>query len=1000
MAKIEFAQKGAKSASLKVASTFAAPEETRTRHFKKTEALAKDELLVQWSAEATTTIRAQIHKQLETEVVETLHTKAMKTSGTGVLEVVINKKSNRSLSQLQKEFSNEATVIFAEPNQTISIQAMSNDPKINNLWGMQGNYGSKATTAWDQNYIGSSKIVTGIIDSGIDYTHQDLYLNIWLNQGEIRSLSFFSFLQDTDKDGLITFRDLNSSINLTNPSANLKDWNTNGYIDAGDLLNNQSGWEDGKDNDINGYIDDLIGWDFVNKDNDPYDDNSHGTHVAGTIGVIGNNNTGVSGLNWQTQMIALKTLSGAGSGSLSSAVRATDYFTTAKVQATSRNESCRFIGTNNSWGGGGYSQALADSIKRASDQNLLFIAAAGNGGSDGISDNNDIYQNYPSNYTNSNVIAVASLTSTGALSSFSNYGAVSVDLGAAGSSILSTLPGNQYGTYSGTSMATPHVTGALALMAAAAPQATAQQLKDALLQSAVATNSLSGKTLSGGRLDVAAAISKINGIPPTATPTYNLTPSASSINEGAVITSKVTTTNLVTGSKLYYALSGTGITIADFSAGSLTGEGAIDSTGKFTFSHTIKNDLLTEGTEALSIKLYSDSSRTLQVGSTATVSIADTSKTSTTPTYTLTPSATTLNEGAVLTTTVATTGVKSGTRLYYSLSGIGIDKGDFSKGALTGLAKVDSKGAFKFAHTIKSDLKTESDETLEIKLFSDSKRTKQVGDTASVIIKDTSQTPVTSYTLTPSASSINEGAVITSKVTTTNLVTGSKLYYALSGTGITIADFSAGSLTGEGAIDSTGKFTFSHTIKNDLLTEGTEALSIKLYSDSSRTLQVGSTATVSIADTSKASTPLNLVLWGSTRNDKILGGDGNDIITGVVKKGATAVRLGKGQIDTLTGGAGKDVFVLGDSRGVFYNDNLKANSGSSDYALITDFSLIDDKLQLLSGSYLTTVSSGNLSLYWDRNNSGNLQLSGKNQDEMIALINGVTTLSSSNINWI
>ncbi|WP_295535756.1 S8 family serine peptidase [Synechococcus sp. UW140] len=888
MAKGEFAQKAAKSASLKVASTFAAPEETGTRHFKKPEALAKDELLVQWSAEATTAIRAQIHKQLETEVVETLHTKAMKTSDTGVLEVVINKKSSRSLSQLQKEFSNEATVIFAEPNQTISIQAISNDPKINNLWGMQGSYGSKATTAWDQNYIGSSKIVTGIIDSGIDYTHQDLYLNIWLNQGEIRSLSFFSFLQDIDKDGLITFRDLNSSINLTNPSANLKDWNTNGYIDAGDLLNNQSGWEDGKDNDINGYIDDLIGWDFVNKDNDPYDDNSHGTHVAGTIGAIGNNNTGVSGLNWQTQMIALKTLSGAGSGSLSSAVAATDYFTTAKVQATNRNESSRFIGTNNSWGGGGYSQALADSIKRASDQNLLFIAAAGNGGSDGISDNNDIYQNYPSNYTNSNVIAVASLTSTGALSSFSNYGAVSVDLGAPGSSILSTLPGNQYGTYSGTSMATPHVTGALALMASANLQATAQQLKDALLQSAVATTSLSGKTLSGGRLDVAAAISKLNGVPPTATPTYTLTPSSSSINEGAVLTSTVATTNLVTGSKLYYALSGTGITIADFSAGSLTGEGAIDSTGKFTFSHTIENDLLTEGTEALSIKLYSDSARTLQVGSTATVSIADTSKTSTTPTY----------------------------------------------------------------------------------------------------------------TLTPSASSINEGAVLTSTVTTTNLATGSKLYYALSGTGITIADFSAGTLTGEGATDSTGKFTFSHTIKNDLLTENTETLSIKLYSDSVRTLQVGSTATVSIADTSKASTPLNLVLWGSTSNDKILGGNGNDIITGAVKTGATAVSLGKGQIDTLTGGAGKDVFVLGDSRGVFYNDNLNANSGSSDYALITDFSLIDDKLQLLSGSYLTTVSGGNLSLYWDRNKNGSLNLSGNNQDEMIAKLSNVTSLSNTNINWI
>ena len=775
MAKEIFAQKAAKSASFKVASTFAAPEETGTRHFKKPEALAKDELLVQWSDDATTAIRSQIHKQLETEVVETLHTKAMKASGAGVLEVVINKKNSRSLSQLQIEFSNEATVIFTEPNQTVSIQAISNDPNMSNLWGMQGNYGSKGTTAWDQNYIGSSKIVTGIIDSGIDYTHQDLYLNIWLNQGEIRGLSFFSFLQDIDNDGLITFRDLNSSINLTNPSANLIDWNINGYIDAGDLLNNQSGWEDGNDFDSNGYIDDLIGWDFVNTDNDPYDDNGHGTHVAGTIGAIGNNNTGVAGLNWLTQMIALKTLSGVGSGSLSSAIRATDYFTTAKVQATNRNESSRFLGTNNSWGGGGYSQALTDSIQRASNQDLLFIAAAGNGGGDGIGDNNDIYTNYPSNYTNSNVIAVASTTSTGELSSFSNYGAVSVDLGAPGSSILSTLPGNQYGTYSGTSMATPHVTGALALMASASSQATAQQLKDALLQSTVATSSLSGKTLSGGRLDVMAAINNLKGVPPTTIPTYSLT---------------------------------------------------------------------------------------------------------------------------------------------------------------------------------------------------------------------------------PSASSINEGAVLTSTVTTTNLVIGSKLYYALDGPGITSADFSAGTITGEGVTDSTGTFTFSHIITNDLLTEGIETLSIKLYFDSALTLQVGSTAIVSIADTSKSTTPLDLVLWGSTLNDNILGGSGNDRITGVLKTGSTAVRLGKGQIDVLTGGAGMDIFVLGDLRGVFYNDQLNANSGSSDYALITDFSLIDDKLQLLSGSYLTNVNGGNLSLYWDRNNNGILNLTGRNQDEMIAQINGITTLNNTNISFI
>jgi subtilisin family serine protease len=164
-------------------------------------------------------------------------------------------------------------------------------------------------------------------------------------------------------------------------------------------------------------------------------------------------------------MAALKFIRSDGRGSTDKAVAAIDYFTTAAAQASSRSDSTRFVGTNNSWGGGGASQALANSIERANKQGLLFIAAAGNGGNDGLGDNNDLTPNYPSNYINTNVIAVASITSSGALSSFSNYGATSVDLGAGGSSILSTLPGNRYGTLSGTSMATPQVTGALALMA-------------------------------------------------------------------------------------------------------------------------------------------------------------------------------------------------------------------------------------------------------------------------------------------------------------------------------------------------------------------------------------------------------------------------------------------------------------------------------------------------------------------------------------------------------
>jgi subtilisin family serine protease len=157
---------------------------------------------------------------------------------------------------------------------------------------------------------------------------------------------------------------------------------------------------------------------------------------------------------------------GANGGSLANAVKAIDYFTELKKKGLN------IVATNNSWGGGGFSQALLDAINRGGDAGILFIAAAGNGGFDGRGDDNDKRANYPSNYQcTSNgkawdcVIAVASITSTGARSGFSNYGARTVDLGAPGSGIWSTLPYNKYGAYSGTSMATPHVTGAAALYA-------------------------------------------------------------------------------------------------------------------------------------------------------------------------------------------------------------------------------------------------------------------------------------------------------------------------------------------------------------------------------------------------------------------------------------------------------------------------------------------------------------------------------------------------------
>ena len=230
--------------------------------------------------------------------------------------------------------------------------------------------------------------------------------------------------------------------------------------------------------------------------------------------------------------------------------------------------------------------------------------------------------------------------------------------------------------------------------------------------------------------------------------TYLITTTASAINEGAILSTLAATTDVASGTTLYYSLSGTGINTADFSSGALTGSGTVASNGSFSFSHTIANDLTTEGTETLSIKLFSDSSLSTQVGSTASVGIVDSSITPVPvpmpilPTYALTPSATSINEGSTLTTSVATTNVASGTALYYSLSGTGINSSDFSSGALTGLGTVGSNGSFSFSHTLANDLTTEGTETLSIKLYSDSSRSTQVGSTASVAIADTSITPV------------------------------------------------------------------------------------------------------------------------------------------------------------------------------------------------------------------------------------------------------------------
>jgi subtilisin family serine protease len=367
-----------------------------------------------------------------------------------------------TVQEAMQRLNNTDGILYVEPNYEIKLLSrIPNDTRFNELWGMHNTGQSGGTAdadidapeAWDI-ATGSSSVVVALLDTGVDYNHVDLAANIWVNSGEIPD-------NDQDDDG-------------------------------------------------NGYVDDVYGWDFADDDEDPMDYHYHGTHTAGTIGAIGDNSEGVAGVCWEVSIMALKVFPNyEQTAFVAGAIAAIEYAVDNGARLTS-----------NSWGGGSYSQGLKDAIVDAEAAGLLFVAAAGND----YGNNNDTYPHYPSSYDCNSIIAVMSTDHDDNMSSFSNYGPTSVDLGAPGSSILSCEPGNQYQYLDGTSMATPHVAGACALLWSVNPMLSSADLKNVLIETVDPT--LAGLCVSEGRLNL---FNAINGM---RAPWIEIEPEAGSIGLG------------------------------------------------------------------------------------------------------------------------------------------------------------------------------------------------------------------------------------------------------------------------------------------------------------------------------------------------------------------------------------------------------------------------------------------------------------------------------------
>lgn len=542
----------------------------RTEFFKGKK-VAANEVLVKFRKSATAADISLAKRGVDAELDK-------KVGGTGLRLI---RSRSKDVATLVRDLSARGDVLYVEPNQVITVTSLPDDARFSELWGLQntgqtvgtaiGTYGADigAAAAWDIS-TGSRANVVAVLDTGIDYNHPDLAANMWSAP---------------------------ASFTVTI---------------GGQTITCAAG---------------THGFNAIAKTCDPVDEYNHGTHVAGTIGAVGGNGTGIVGVNHTANIMAIKFMDATGSGTLADAIDGMAFVIQAK-QTFGVEANVRVL--SNSWGWNGEpSQALLDEINRAGDADMLFVASAGNGGEDKLSDNNDAVPFYPASYTAPNVVAVAATNNQDGLGTFSNYGMTSVHLGAPGELILSTILGGGYDSWSGTSMAAPHVSGAAALVLSRC-QLDTVGLKNALLNNVDPIASLSTMTITGGRLNVNKALLTCNGEATGLSLTQTDSPDPVTANADLTYTLTVTNDS---------ASEATGVTLTDTLPSGVTFVSATASQGTCSGNGTINcaiGSLVIGGTATVTIVVKPTTQGTITNTATVTGNEADSTPGNNTATATTT----------------------------------------------------------------------------------------------------------------------------------------------------------------------------------------------------------------------------------------------------------------------------------------------------------------------------------------------------------------------------